>query len=159
MNGRRAGAQTHLKGNAMTMQHRSSTTIRTALFLALLLAAGAAAAQAQPQKSGASAIKRTPVYTGDVTPANHEAVVVKAELAGNSHAGRHTHPGDEISYVVDGEGELLVDGQPPRKLKAGEGFVVKEGQVHDLRNNSGTPVHLIGVYVVEKGKPLATPVK
>jgi quercetin dioxygenase-like cupin family protein len=140
----------------MTAKHRSSTKIRAILFLALLVAAGAAAAQAP---AGGSAVKRTQVFKGDVTAANHEAVIVKGELAGNGHAGRHTHPGDEISYIVDGEGDLLIDGEPPRHLKAGEGFVVKEGKIHDLRNSSGTPVHFIGVYVVEKGKPLATPAK
>jgi quercetin dioxygenase-like cupin family protein len=142
----------------MTTPHRSSSKIRTVLFLTLLLAA-AAAAQAQSPAPAASAIKRTEVYRADVTPPNHEAVLMKVELAGKGHAGRHTHPGDEISYIADGEGVLLVDGQPPRHLKAGEGFVVKQGLVHDLRNDSGTPVHLIGVYVVEKGKPLATPAK
>jgi quercetin dioxygenase-like cupin family protein len=84
---------------------------------------------------------------------------MKVELAPGGHAGRHTHPGDEISYVVDGVGVLLVDGQPPRKLKAGDAFVVKAGQVHDARNDGSAPLHLIGVYVVEKGKPLGTPAK
>jgi quercetin dioxygenase-like cupin family protein len=140
----------------MTTQHRSSAKIRTVLFLTLLLAAAAAA---QAQAPAASPIKRTPVYKGDVTAPNQEGVIVKVELAGNSHAGRHTHPGDELSYIVDGEGELLIDGEPPRRVKAGEGIIVKAGQVHDVRNSSARPMHLIGVYVVEKGKPLATPAK
>lgn len=129
--------------------HNCSMTITSALCLAGLLAAAGASAQ----------VKRTEVSRADVSAANHEAVVVKAELDPGKHAGRHTHPGDEISYVVDGQGELLVDGEAPRPLKAGEAFVVKAGVVHDLRNSSKKPVHLLGVYVVEKGKPLATPVK
>lgn len=133
--------------------HHSSSTIRPLLFIALLLAAAAAAAQAP------SPLKRTVVTRADVAAPGHEAVVVKAELAGKGHAGRHTHPGDEISYVNDGEAELVVDGEQPRTLKAGDAFVVKAGKIHDLRNNTGTPVHLLGVYVVEKGKPLATPAK
>jgi quercetin dioxygenase-like cupin family protein len=139
----------------MTTHHSSNKShkIRPILFIALLLAAAAAAAQAP------SPLKRTEVYRADVTPPNHEAVIVKAELAGNGRPGRHTHPGDEISYVNDGELELLVDGEPPRRLKAGEAFVVKQGKIHDLRNTAATPAHLTGVYVVEKGKPLATPAK
>jgi quercetin dioxygenase-like cupin family protein len=124
----------------------------------LLLPAGLACAQPAPP-AAASAIKRTQVYRGPVAAADHEAVVVKAELAAGGHAGRHTHPGDEISYMVDGEAEILVEGQPPVRLKAGQGFSVPAGKVHDLRNDGSAPVHLIGVYVVEKGKPLATPVK
>jgi quercetin dioxygenase-like cupin family protein len=128
---------------------------------AALCALGLAAAlPALAQKAAApSALKRTEVYRADVAAPNHEAVVVKAELAAGGHAGRHTHPGDEISYVADGDATLLVDGEAPRKLKAGEAFVVKAGKVHDLRNDGSAPAHLLGVYVVEKGKPLATPAK
>jgi quercetin dioxygenase-like cupin family protein len=128
---------------------------------AALCALGLAAAlPALAQKPAApSALKRTEVYRADVAAQGHEAVVVKAELAAGGHAGRHTHPGDEISYVSDGDATLLVDGEPPRKLKAGEAFVVKAGKVHDLRNDGSAPAHLLGVYVVEKGKPLATPAK
>jgi quercetin dioxygenase-like cupin family protein len=133
--------------------HKCFTTITAALCLAGLLAASGANAQAT------SGVKRTEVTRADVSTPNHEAVVVRAELGAGGQAGRHTHPGDEISYVVDGEGELLVDGEPARRLKPGEAFVVRAGKVHDLRNSSKTPVHLLGVYVVEKGKPLATPVK
>jgi quercetin dioxygenase-like cupin family protein len=114
---------------------------------------------AQKPSAAPSALKRTEVHRADVAAAGHEAVVMKAELAAGGHAGRHTHPGDEISYVSDGDVSILVDGEAPRKLKAGEAFVVKAGKVHDLRNDGSTPAHLLGVYVVEKGKPLATPAK
>ncbi|TFW33011.1 cupin domain-containing protein [Massilia horti] len=127
----------------------SSSKFRSLLFLTLLLAAGAAGAQ----------VKRTQVYKADVAEPGREAVVVKSELDPNTHAGRHYHPGDEISYVTEGEAELLVDGEAPRRLKAGDAFVVKTGKVHDLRDVGSTPLRLLSVYVVEKGKPLATPVK
>jgi quercetin dioxygenase-like cupin family protein len=130
-------------------------------FAAALCAIGLAVAMpALAQKPAApSALKRTEVYRADVAAQGHEAVVMKVELAAGGHAGRHTHPGDEISYISDGDATLLVDGEAPRKLKAGEAFVVKAGKVHDLRNDGSTPTHLLGVYVVEKGKPLATPAK
>jgi mannose-6-phosphate isomerase-like protein (cupin superfamily) len=47
----------------------------------------------------------------------------------------------------------------PVRLKAGDGFSVPAGKVHEARNLGKTAVHLIGVYVVEKGKPLASPAK
>jgi len=134
---------------------------------ALLLAASASQALAQsapapaaaPPAAAASALKRTPVLHADVTAPGREAAVMRVELAPNGHAGRHTHPGDEISYVVDGEAELVVEGEAPRRIGPGQAFVVKEGRIHDLRNAGSTPVHLIGVYVVDKGKPLATPAR
>ncbi len=105
----------------------------------------------------ASGIKRTVVTRADVSVPGREAVVVRAELASGGQIGRHTHPGDEISYVTEGEIELLVDGQPPRIVKAGESFVIPAGTVHDGHNAGSTAVKILAVYVVEKGKPLATP--
>jgi quercetin dioxygenase-like cupin family protein len=105
----------------------------------------------------APGIQRTLVGRADVSVPGREAVVARVEVAPGAHAGRHTHPGDEISYVIEGEAELLIDGQPPRKVKAGESFVVPAGVVHDAHNTSDAPIKLVGVYVVEKGKPLATP--
>lgn len=107
----------------------------------------------------ASGIKRELLKKEDVSVPNHEAVVARVEVAPNATAGRHSHPGDEISYVLEGETEVLIDGEPPRRVKAGEAFVIPAGKVHDAKNVSDVPVKLIGVYVVEKGKPLATPAK
>jgi quercetin dioxygenase-like cupin family protein len=103
-------------------------------------------------------IKRTIVYTGDVSVPGREARIASVEIAPGARAGHHTHPGDEITYVIEGQGELLIDGQPPLKFKAGDGFVVKAGSKHDARNTGTQPVKLAAIYVVEKGKPLATPV-
>jgi quercetin dioxygenase-like cupin family protein len=102
-------------------------------------------------------IKRTIVYTGDVSVPGREARIASVEIAPGANAGRHTHPGDEITYVIEGEGELLIDGQQPLKFKAGDGFVVKAGMKHDARNTGTKPVKLAAIYVVDKGKPIATP--
>jgi quercetin dioxygenase-like cupin family protein len=103
------------------------------------------------------AIKRTVVKTGDVSVPGREAVIADVEIAPGGSAGRHTHPGDEISYILSGEGEILMEGKPPLKVKAGDGFVIPGGTKHDARNTGTQPLKLVGVYVVEKGKPLATP--
>ena len=103
------------------------------------------------------AIQRTIVQRQDVSVPGREAVIARVEIASQGRAGRHTHPGEEISYVLDGEAEILVEGQPPRKVKAGDGFVIPAGAKHDAHNIGAGPFKLVGVYVVEKGKPLATP--
>ena len=117
---------------------------------ALTLAAGGLFAQA-------SGLTRVLVGKADVSVPGREAVVARVEVAPGAKAGRHTHPGDEISYVMEGEALLLIDGQPPRTVKAGESFVIPAGVIHDAHNVSSAPIKLVGVYVVEKGKPLATP--
>ena len=102
-------------------------------------------------------IQRTVVHKADVSVPGREAVIARVEIAPGARAGRHTHPGDEISYVAEGEGEILIDGQPARKVKAGDGFVIPAGAKHDAHNTGSIPLKLVAVYVVEKGKPLATP--
>ncbi len=123
-----------------------------ALFVCMLGLAGTSAAFAQ-----ANGLKRELLQKADVSVPGREAVVARVEVAPGIIAGRHTHPGDEISYVLEGEGEVLFDGEPPLKIKAGDAFVIPAGKVHDAKNTGSGPLKLVGVYVVEKGKPLATP--
>ncbi len=104
-------------------------------------------------------VKRVIITRADVSVPGREAVIARAEIAPGEHVGRHTHPGEEISYVMEGEGEILIDGKPPLRVKAGEGFVIPNGAIHDARNTGTVPFKLSVVYLVEKGKPIATPVK
>jgi quercetin dioxygenase-like cupin family protein len=123
---------------------------RLPLGIALLLLVGGAFAQG-------GGLTRTIIDKGDVSITSREAVVARIELATGAHVGRHTHPGDEISYVSEGEVELSIDGQAPRLVKAGESFVIPAGIAHSAHNAGNAPAHLVGVYVVEKGKPLTSP--
>ena len=116
----------------------------------LLVVAGVGIAQAP-------AITRTVVARADVSVPGREAVAARVEVAAGGQSGWHTHPGDEISVVNEGEVVLMVAGQAPRKVVAGEGFVIPAGTPHNAKNESAAPVKLVGVYVVEKGKPLASP--
>lgn len=119
-----------------------------AMLIALVLAAGLEA-QAPP-------IKRTPLQKFDVPDTKYETVIGIAEIAADVAVGRHTHPGPESGYVLEGEFTLLVEGQSPLLVKAGESYKVPPGAVHDART-SGKGAKVIATYVVEKGKPLASP--
>jgi len=121
--------------------------------VAAIVACGAAGTL-MAQSSG---LTRTLVTRADVSVPGREAVIAKVEVAAGGVSGWHTHPGDEISYVTDGEAILMIAGQPPRKVGAGQGFVIPAGTVHNARNEGTVPAHLVGVYVVEKGQPLASP--
>lgn len=106
------------------------------------------------QKPG---IQRTIVKRQDVSVPNREAVIARVEIAPGAFVGRHTHPGEEISYIIDGNVDILIDNFPVQHLKAGEAFVIPSGAVHDAHNTGSVPVVLSAVYLVEKGKPMATP--
>jgi len=87
------------------------------------------------------------------------AVVALAEFIPGGAAGKHTHPGEELGYVVEGTLQLEIEGKPPITLKAGEVFFVPAGLVHDGKNVGAGPAKVLATYIVEIGKPVATPVK
>jgi quercetin dioxygenase-like cupin family protein len=124
---------------------------RTGIVGAVILAAAGLIVAQTP------ALTRTLVTKADVSVPGREAVVARVEIAPGGVAGWHTHPGDEISYVMDGAATLMIAGQPPRQVAAGEGFVIPAGVVHNAKNDGASAIKLVGVYVVEKGKPLASP--
>jgi quercetin dioxygenase-like cupin family protein len=121
--------------------------------LAAFAACIALAASAQ-----APAIKRTMLQRID-TGNNQEAVTAIAEIAPGGQSGRHFHPGTESSYVLQGEGLLEIDGEPARTVKAGDSFSIPAERVHNAKVSGDTPLKVITTYVVEKGKPLASPAK
>jgi quercetin dioxygenase-like cupin family protein len=101
-------------------------------------------------------IKRIPLQRFEVPGTLFETVIGIAEIAPGVAIGRHTHPGPESGYVISGSFELLIDGQAPRQLKAGDSYQVPPGAVHDAKAGpEGAKV--IATYVVQKGQPLAMP--
>ena len=105
----------------------------------------------------APGIQRTFIQQQDISVPGREARVARVEIAPGKSAGRHTHPGEEISYVIEGELEVDVEGKPPQRVKAGESFIIPNGAKHNAHNKGAMPVKLVGVYLVEKDKPFATP--
>ena len=89
---------------------------------ALVLVVGALFAQTPPP-AAKPAIQRTILQRKDISVPGREAVIARVEIAPESFAGRHTHPGEEITYILEGEAEILVEGQPALKLKAGFFFI------------------------------------
>ena len=72
------------------------------------------------------------------------------------NVGKHTHPGPESGYVLEGDMMLMIDGQAPQAVKAGESYRIPPGAVHDAKTGA-SGAKIIATYVVEKGKPLASP--
>ena len=84
-------------------------------------------------------------------------ITMQVEVEPGALIGRHTHPGIEAGYVVDGELELPIEGQPNRALKTGDAFQVPAGTPHGGAKNGAKKAVIVSTYVVEKGKPLASP--
>jgi quercetin dioxygenase-like cupin family protein len=99
-------------------------------------------------------IKRTVLRSIDF-PAGYTTVTALVELAPGACSGRHTHPGIDSGFVMQGDFVLKVDGKPEQIFKAGDSFETQPLMPHDACSVSGTK--LVDTWVIEKGKPLASP--
>ena len=113
-----------------------------------------AAAQAQP-----SGIKRTDLQRHDLSVPGREAVQVRVDIEPGVAFGNHTHPGEEIIYVLEGTFEYQIEGKPTVTLKAGDVLFIPAGTVHAAKNVGSVTASELATYIVEKGKPLLTLVK
>ena len=133
------------------------TTILSACAVAALWMSPAIGQQALPAATTVTqGIKRIPLQRFEVPGTSFETVIGIAEIAPGTSIGRHIHPGPESGYLIEGSFELLIDGQPPRQLKAGDSYVVAARVEHDARTGANG-ARVIATYVVEKGQPLASP--
>jgi quercetin dioxygenase-like cupin family protein len=118
------------------------------------VATEAAAQGTAPAASGG--VNRKIISKSD-GPAGYEIVLVEAEIDAGVAVGRHTHPGVESAFVLEGGFELPIQGHDTKMLKAGDAFQVPANTPHAGGKPGTTKTRLIITYVVEKGKPLATP--
>ncbi len=133
------------------------TSFLSACAAAALCISPAIGQQAPPAAATATqSIKRIPLQRFEVPGTSFETVIGIAEIAPGTSIGRHIHPGPESGYLIEGGFELLIEGEPPRHLKAGDSYVVPARVVHDART-SANGARVIATYVVEKGQPLASP--
>ncbi len=123
---------------------------------ALAAIAVATAGFAAAQQAG---FARIALQTQDVCTPGKVAVQVRGEFDPGVATGRHTHAGEELTYILEGQIELRIDGQPPRVVKAGETFFVPAGLVHEGVNTGDGKAKVLATYIVEKGQPLAPPAK
>lgn len=136
------------------MKHRKLT-----LVLGTAVALGAVTWGARALWAQQPGFKRVPLQTQPIAAyAGHEAVQVRGEFDPGASAPKHTHPGEEVGYILEGTVVFELDGKPPMTLKAGETFFIPPGQAHTAKNAGTTPAKVLSTYIVEKGKPLATPV-
>ena len=105
------------------------------------------------------AFKRTELQRGDLSVSGKEVVQAVAEIPAGVSAGRHTHPGEEVGYVLEGTVLVEIDGKPAATLKAGQAFIIPAGAIHNATNKSGAVAKVLATYIIDKGKPVATPAK
>jgi len=131
-----------------------TTIIATLSATALVIVSGVSAGLFAQQPG----FKRTVLQQQKLSVAGREAVTAIAEFQPGGTVGAHTHPGEEIGYILEGSILLEQDGKPPVTLTAGQTFFIPNGQVHNATNKGSSTARVLANYVVESGKPVATPV-
>jgi len=106
---------------------------------------------ARSQQSG---VKRTDLQRHDLSTPGREVIQTRVALDPGVTAPKHTHPGEEIIYVLEGSLEYGVEGKPPMTLKPGDVLFIPAGTIHTAKNVGSGPGVELATYIVEKGKPL-----
>jgi quercetin dioxygenase-like cupin family protein len=133
------------------------STTRMVVVAAVIVASGLVLHVAQAQQPGT---KRIDLQRHDLSVPGREVVQTIVEIEAGVTSSRHTHPGEEIIYVLDGAPlEYTVEGKPPVTLKPGDVLFIPAGAIHAAKNVGSRKGAELATYIVEKGKPLLTEVK
>src|SRR4029079_6277654 len=117
----------------------------------VLIATGVLTLHATQAQQG---VERTDLQQHDLNIPGREVVQVRVDIAPGVLAPDHSHPGEEIVYVIEGTLEYRLEGNAPGALKAGEVLFIPAGTVHSARNVGSVNAAELATYIVEKGKPL-----
>jgi quercetin dioxygenase-like cupin family protein len=83
--------------------------------------------------------------------------LITAEFPPGIGTGRHTHPGDEYGTVVEGAVVTRQEGGEWKTVEAGQSYYVPAGVVHETKNMGEKTARTYNGFIIEKGKPRATP--
>ena len=131
-------------------------TIHVLAAAGAVIAGAIACSVAQAQTSG---VTRTDLQRHDLSAPGREVIQVVVGFGPGASASPHTHPGEEVIYVLEGQLQYQIEGEPPVTLKAGDVLFIPAGAVHSARNVGPGNGAELATYIVEKGKPLVTSAK
>ena len=127
--------------------------MRFVLLTAVLLSTVALSAQAP-----APAPAAPPAQRYDVPSKPSYVAILTREIKPGESSGRHLHRGVEMTIVIRGELQLMVEGKPAKVYHAGDSFLVPRDVPHDAKNVGTTPTLLAVTYVIDQGAPMRVPV-
>ena len=144
----------HERGSSKDVRLKAT---RVAVIAAVIVGISLVQHAAQGQPPG---IRRIDLQRADLSIAGREVVQTIVELDPGVTSSRHTHPGEEIVYVLEGAPlRYEVEGRDPVTLQPGEVLFIPAGAIHSAKNVGDKKGAELATYIVEKGKPLLTEVK
>ena len=131
----------------------------TRIFAAALLIAGSVTTLRMAEAQRMQGIQRTDLIKNELSVPGHEAVQVRVDIDPGTTSIKHSHPGEEIAYVLEGSLEYQLDGRAPVTLQAGQALFIPAGVAHVAKNVGTTKASELATYIVSKDAPLLVPVK
>ncbi|NQD95924.1 cupin domain-containing protein [Pseudomonas sp. CrR25] len=105
-------------------------------------------------KSWQTGIKRTDLQQQDLDVAGHEVIQARVDIDPGVASPKHSHPGVEVAYVLEGTFEYQLEGRSPVTLKAGDSLYIPAGVAHVAKNIGESNASELATYIVKKGEPL-----
>ena len=124
--------------------------------LAVLIAGAAMTLHVTGAQQG---ITRTDAVRHDLGVPGQEVIQVRVDFDPGVAFGKHSHPGAEVAYVLEGTLEYQLESEPPVSLKAGQALFIPAGTVHSAKNAGPGKASELATYIVEKGKTLVVPAR
>ena len=128
-------------------------TVRILTAAVLITASGLALHVAQAQLAGT---RRIDLQRHDLSAQGREVIQARVEIDPGVTSPRHTHPGEEVGYIVAGTVEMTIDQRPTLTLHAGDGFLIPPRTPHNARDIGPGLGQMLSTYIVETGQPLAS---
>ena len=119
--------------------------------------AGFSATEAFAQASApttANGVTRQILSRTDGPSAGYETIIMDVKLDKGTVVARHTHPGIESSYVMEGSVEVPVEARETKVYNAGEAIQIPPETPHAGGKPPTENVHSMVNYIVKEGKPL-----
>jgi quercetin dioxygenase-like cupin family protein len=134
--------------------------MRIAGIAALAMITGAAcvfeAVSARADGGPTDGVTRTELQRLPAPTAGFEIVQTRVEIPVGKESGRHSHPGPEVGYIVQGDVDMIVDGSPTQHLHTGDPFLIPTEVVHNAVNVGTVRTMMLSTYVIGAGQPLVT---
>jgi quercetin dioxygenase-like cupin family protein len=111
---------------------------------------------AQPEDSLAATLVRTEIQRATSSVPGRQIVQVRTEIPAGVASGWHTHPGEEVGYIIAGTVQMEIQERPTLVLNAGDGFCIPPRTPHNAYDlGPGTGI-MLSTYFVEVEQPISS---
>ena len=110
----------------------------------------------QPLDALTSVLKRTELQSAHSSIPGRDIVQVLTEIPAGVQSGWHTHPGEEVGYILSGNVHMMIEDQTTLNLNSGDPFLIPPGVPHNALDVGPADGHMLSTYIVDAGQPLAS---